>query len=150
MNKLRLKGAVSIEAAFIIPIIITLLLAIIEVVNYAADRLVATNILADELQLARTAAMAIQADANLNQNTYAVCSANVVTLRESSFSSELSSRLRSQFAGSTVTTNIENFANVSFQTYVVSVSIPARPILLPDLIQFPINVTNIVTWDLSC
>lgn len=150
MNNLKLKGAVSVEAAFIIPVIITLLLAIIEVVNYAADRLVATNILADELQLARTAAMAIQADANLNQNTYALCSANVVTLRESSFSSELNAKLGSQFAGSTVTTNIENFANLSFQTYVVNVSITARPILLPDLIQLPINVTNIVTWDLSC
>ena len=150
MSNVKHKGAVSIEAAFIIPIVITLLLAIIEVVNYAADRLIATSIVADELQLARNAAIAVQNDSNLNQNTYAQCSNNIVVLRDSAFSDELRSKLNAQFSNPAANIHITQSSNGSFQTYVVSVSIPARPIILPDIIQLPINVTNLVTWDLSC
>ena len=153
--KFKLLGAVSIEAAFIIPIVITLLLAIIEVVNYAADRLIATSILADELQLARSHAIAVQNGSDPQPNpAYAECSQNNVVVLNSNFSIKLGEKLKKQFGDDgeikDVKIQVSDPQPGTFQTYVVSVSIPARPIILPDIIQLPINVTNLVTWDLSC
>ncbi|UQB43064.1 hypothetical protein JX580_04060 [Thiomicrospira microaerophila] len=155
MQRFKQSGAVSIEAALVMPLMALLLIASVEVVSYSADRLLANQILLDVVQSARHQGLQVARDSDLDDTQFTVCQNNRVMLKEAELLAYVQTRLSAtpQFVNAdAVVFDVESFQEESLIGYVVKLSFPSSALIVPGFIDdvFPITANNILTFDLPC
>lgn len=151
LNKQR--GAIMIEAAYVLPFMLLVVLLQIEAVNYASDRLFANNIMNDMNQLVMSHAN--QTSTSGEDVGFTICNADG---RVEVLDTQAEAALRSNFETAigvdpdameivykpSVTNGVTSF--------VVEVSVPSSTIVLPEAFatSFPIKTNMLLSIDLSC
>lgn len=151
LNKQR--GAIMIEAAYVLPFMFLAILLQIEAVNYASDRLFANNIMSDMNQLVMSHAN--QTSTSGEDVGFTICNADG---RVEVLAAQAESALRANFEAAigvdpnamdivykpTVTNGVTSF--------VVEVSVPSSTIVLPEAFatSFPLKTNMLLSIDLSC
>lgn len=147
------RGAIMIEAAYVLPFMLLVVLLQIEAVNYASDRLYANNIMTDMNQLVMSHAN--QTSTSGQDVGFTICNADG---RVEVLDTQAEAALRSNFEAAigvnpdameilykpTVTNGVTSF--------VVEVSVPSSTVVLPEAFatSFPLTTNMILSIDLSC
>lgn len=144
-----------IEAAYVLPLFLTVMLLSVEAVNYASDRLVTNNVLAnlnESILLEASIIASGEGGASLVR-----CESNKVVPNESTLVALLNTNIAaSQVGNGSVPAGFQlNYTSqvVSGLTvYVVEISFPSETLILPDSFaqSFPIKSSTIVTLGYSC
>ena len=146
------RGAVLLEAAYILPLMLAMALFILDVVVYSADRLSANNVMADTYRLVMGQANSIvPGESGKNVN----CVANLVQLNTSEVEKTIRGNMASLFkdlSSSDVTIKTTTQSGVTPQVYIVNASFPSQTIFLPDTLAqtFPVKSQLILSFDLGC
>lgn len=146
------NGAVLLEAAYILPLMLAMALFILDVVVYSSDRLSANNVMADTYRLVMGQANSIAPGDNGKNVT---CTANLVQLNTSEVEKTIRNNMASLFAdlsSGDVTVSTSTEAGVTPQVYIVNASFPSQTIFLPDTLaqSFPVKSQLILSFDLGC
>lgn len=141
-----------IEAAYVLPIMLVMILVLVDVVVYASDRLYANDVMADAYHLVMGEASMVSAD-NTSQGS-AICAAGTVKLDEAILQQTITSNFVTMFPGlvaGDVVYDIVTSSGVP-TVHVITVRFPSQTILLPDSLsqQFPIEAKLILSIDLRC
>jgi Flp pilus assembly protein TadG len=143
-----------IEAAYVLPIMMVMVLLIVDLIGYVADRLLANDVMADAYQLMMNQANAQAADPNLTLDTV-TCQSNKVELNSNGAESFIKAGFSGLFNGlekSAVNVDIQKQPGESPSTYIFNAQFPSQTLFLPDAFaqSFPVKAKLIISFDLSC
>lgn len=150
------RGAVMIEAAYVLPLFLVVSLLSVEAVSYATDRYTANNVLADLNESILIEAQAVSAG-DIQNSQLVSCTANKVIPNESTVSSLLKSNISASSVGKGSLPEGFNLdytnSNVAgLLVYVVNISFSSQTIVIPVELakKFPVKANTIVTLGFSC
>lgn len=148
------KGALMIEAAYLLPFMMIALLAVVDLIGYVADRLSANDVMADAYQLMMNQANAQAIDPDLTLNTV-TCQAHKVELNSGGAETFIKDGFTGMFDGlgkSDVSVDIQKQPGESPSTYIFKAKFPSQTLFLPDAFaqSFPVKAKLIISFDLSC
>ncbi len=146
-----------IEAAYVLPIMLVMILVLVDVVVYASDRLYANDVMADAYHLVMGEASMVSAD-DPQQNV--VCTAGAagepgtVELNATQLQTTITDAFIKIFPGLVVGDIAYDIVTSSGvpTVHVITVRFPSQTIFLPDSFsqQFPIEAKLILSIDLKC
>jgi len=152
LNIHRQQGAVMIEAAYVLPIVMVMIMMVIDVIVYSVDRLYANDVMADTYHLVMGEASVVSAD-NPKQNV--VCTAGRVELNVAQVETTITNAFESIFDGllaSSVAIHTESTDGAVPEVHVITASFASQSIFLPDSFAqvFPVKAKLILSFDLGC
>lgn len=142
------------EAAYILPLLLVMLLVLLDVVIFATDRLQANDVMADTYNLVMGEATALSADPTKTFK-HVQCNSNKVELNAAELESTVKGSFVKVFNGlqeSDVILNTQAEADVTPQVYLVDVKFWSQTLFLPDAVaqSFPVKAKLILSFDLGC
>ncbi|MDX1353323.1 MAG: hypothetical protein R3254_09945 [Thiomicrorhabdus sp.] len=166
MSKHRLhkqNGAVLLETAYFLPVMVSVILLSVEVVGYALNSFAANDVLTD---VHTTMLSEVSEISNLEEGQtpsasiqYASCSGGTVVLPTGT-NSAISSLIKTTLASKNITflasdpgvTTITKSSVSGFDVYVVNFKGTANTLVIPNLLSelLPINVDTIISIKDSC
>lgn len=155
-SRTKQDGAIMMEAAYVLPIMLLMILLVVETVNYASDRLYANNIMTDMTRLITDQANDEAMRPGNQSHRFVSCSSESVVVNESEAATGLQELFAISIGNGTVPEGLEMTYEAKqtqgVTTYVVKVSIPSQTLFLPSYIaqSFPIKTNMLVSIDLSC
>lgn len=143
-----------IEAAYVLPVMMVVVLLIVDVVVYASDRLYANDVMADAYHLFMAEAAALSSDPTLTVSNVQ-CSDGHVSLNEAEAKTTVANAFTSIFPGfnsENLTISVVSSTGIVPQVFVMDVSFTSQTIFLPEAFakSFPVKAKLILSFDLGC
>jgi hypothetical protein len=155
----REKGAVMLEAAYVLPLVVLAGLFLLETVSYSMNSFAANDVLTDVHSQIISDVADVSNSPDGTASGYAVCTENRVVL-DTSKSAELTAHVKEALEAKKVTfvSGQPLVASISarpisgFDVYVINFKGTANSLVLPDILEkfLPINVDTIVSIKDSC
>ncbi len=146
-----------IEAAYVLPIMLVMMLVLVDVVVYGSDRLYANDVMADAYHLVMGEASMVSADSpqqNVVCTAGSAGSAGTVELNAAQLQTTITDAFIKIFPGLVADDVVYDIVTSSGvpTVHVITVRFPSQTILLPDSFsqQFPIEAKLILSIDLKC
>lgn len=153
LNMGRQGGFSVIEAAYVLPLMLIVILALVEAVNYASDRYYLNNTLTDFYTVVMTHAQAQASDPNYSSQIVR-CDSGRVQVNENEASELLRQMVLRVTSARSDTLEIvaQKQTLMGIDTYVVDVSMPMQTRFLPSGFaqSFPLRAKLIISFALSC
>uniref|UniRef100_Q31EV2 Pilus assembly protein n=1 Tax=Hydrogenovibrio crunogenus (strain DSM 25203 / XCL-2) TaxID=317025 RepID=Q31EV2_HYDCU len=151
------KGAVMLEAAYVLPVVLIVALLSVEAVNYASDRYSANNVLASLNESILLEASAVSSGMTAS-SPLVTCQNSQVVPNESAVQTLLNTNIANSQVGGAGNMPDGFQLNWTQQTvsgllvYVVNISFPSKTLVLPESMaqSFPVKSNTIVTLGFSC
>lgn len=142
-----------IEAAYVLPVMMLMVLAMVDAVSYAADRLAANGVMADAYQLMMGQGQALASDNTLTLATVQ-CNSGQVELDTSGAQSLVKTGFESLFDDlneSDISVDVQQ-SDTTPLSYVFHTQFPSQTLFLPDAFaeNFPVKAKLIISFDLTC
>ncbi len=159
MSRLRLEGMgrqagfSMIEVAYVLPLMLIVILALVEAVNYASERYYLNNTLTDFYTIVMTEAQALASDPK-HTSQLVSCASGKVRVDESQAAQMLRQMVLNVTHARADTLDIvaQKLTLMGIDTYVVDVSMPMQTHFLPPEFAktFPLKAKMIISFALSC
>jgi len=151
------KGAVMLEAAYVLPLVLIVALLSVEAVNYASDRYSANNVLANVNEAILLEAGAVSSGVT-DESPLVTCQGHQVVPNQTAIQTLLNTSIKkSQVGGADLMPDGFDLKwteqTVSgLLVYVVNISFPSKTLILPEAMaqSFPVKSNTIVTLGFSC
>ncbi len=142
----KLRGAVMVESAFLLPIIMMLIVYVLGVVSYHSERIIASQILATLLDSARDQARQLVLDPNFDHSAVMVeCVDGRILINQAAFEDRFFSTLDKTSLSNPYTFNLEQVTIDGLHQYIFSLRLSPSFGLLP-----PLEARNLLTLDMNC
>lgn len=151
------KGAVMLEAAYVLPLVLIVALLSVEAVNYASDCYSANDVLANVNEAVLLEASAVSSGVT-NNSPLVNCQDHKVVPNQAAIQTLLNTNIQNSQVGGAGNIPDGFDLNWTEQTvsgllvYVVNISFPSKTLVLPEAMaqSFPVKSNTIVTLGFSC
>jgi hypothetical protein len=153
------QGAVMLEAAYVLPLVLAASLLIIELISYSMNSFVANDVLTDVHTQIISDVADVSNSPDGTASGYAVCTGNKVVL-DTSKSAELTTHVKGALeakgvtfvSGQPLAATITGSEISGFDVYVINFKGTANSLVLPTILEeyLPINVDTIVSIKDTC
>ncbi len=159
VNDHKQSGAIMLEAAYVLPLVILVVLMIVESVNYSLDSLKLNNVMDNGYQVVMIQAQQLNSDPTKTLSTVKCSggSGSLIGMDESGFKTWLTNAVamsvgKNGVAPSGLTISIVLQTVGGILTYVVKMSYPSQTIFLPTAMMqhFPVKTQGLFSFNLTC
>ena len=145
-EKSKLRGAIMVESAFLLPIIMMLIVYVLGAVSYHSERIIASQMLATLLDSARDQARQLALDPAFDHSAVMVeCSDGRVLIHQTAFEDRLLNTLDKTSLSPQYSFNLDHVEIDGLNQYIVTLRLSPSFALLPSL-----EARNLLTLDMNC